>query len=157
MKNTPNSLYFIYILISIIICAALVLIFKFRLNSKVVFTNEELVVDIKKYIDKNLNIVTVNSIQSAFNLEHAAIYHLSSSFKPGEYIKGQRERKAFDLIRSKKSNIEIAKITGYSLSYIKKNKSRLATSKWLHDIFSFWSNPLRYIISVSRWYNMIFC
>ena len=129
LKNTPNSLYFIYILISIIICAALVLIFKFRLNSKVVFTNEELVVDIKKYIDKNLNIVTVNSIQSAFNLEHAAIYHLSSSFKPGEYIKGQRERKAFDLIRSKKSNIEIAKITGYSLSYIKKNKSRLATSK----------------------------
>ena len=146
LKNTPNSLYFIYILILIIICVALVFIFKFRLNSKVVFTNEELVVDIKKYIDKNLNIVTVNSIQSVFNLEHAAIYHLSSSFKPGEYIKAQRERRAFNLISSKKSNDEIAKMTGYSLSYIKKNKSRLATSKWLYDIFSFLSNLLRYII-----------
>jgi hypothetical protein len=37
-------------------------------------------------------------------------------------------------------------MTGYSLSYIKKNKSRLATSKWLYDIFSFLSNLLRYII-----------
>jgi hypothetical protein len=129
LKNTPNSIYFIYILILIIICVALVFIFKFRLNSKVVFTNEELVVDIKKYIDKNLNIVTVNSIQSVFNLEHAAIYHLSAGFKPGEYIKAQRERRAFNLISSKKSNDEIAKMTGYSLSYIKKNKSRLATSK----------------------------
>ncbi|MFT5250132.1 MAG: DNA-binding CsgD family transcriptional regulator, partial [bacterium] len=38
-------------------------------------------------------------------------------------------RRAFNLISSKKSNDEIAKMTGYSLSYIKKNKSRLATSK----------------------------
>jgi hypothetical protein len=44
-------------------------------------------------------------------------------------------------------------MTGYSLSYIKKNKSRLATSKWLYDIFSFLSNLLRYIILLVDKYN----
>ena len=48
-----------------------------------------------------------------------------------EYIKLRREEKAFQLIKNNKSNTEIAKITGYSESYIKKNKSKLSIEKTL--------------------------
>ena len=81
--------------------------------------------DIKLFINQNLNKVTVNSIQLKFGLENSAIYHLNKEFKAGKYIKYRREQKASEMINLKISLNEIAKQTGYSLSYLKKNKLKL--------------------------------
>jgi len=131
LQNQDDIKHFKYIVISIILLLILFFYYKHKLNRNVIFTSEKLVEEIKKYINNNLSTVTVSSVQSKFNLEHAAIYHLSSNFKPGEYIKLSREEKAFQLIKNNKSNTEIAKITGYSESYIKKNKSKLSIDKTL--------------------------
>jgi hypothetical protein len=131
LQNQYDTEHFKYIVISIILLLTLFFYYKHKLNRNVIFTSEKLVEEIKKYINNNLSTVTVSSVQSKFNLEHAAIYHLSSNFKPGEYIKLRREEKAFQLIKNNKSNTEIAKITGYSESYIKKNKSKLSIDKTL--------------------------
>lgn len=103
----------------------LIIIFLFNKKSSVEINNQDVISDIKLFINQNLNKVTVNSIQLKFGLENSAIYHLNKEFKAGKYIKYRREQKASEMINLKISLNEIAKQTGYSLSYLKKNKLKL--------------------------------
>ena len=79
---------------------------------------ENLVDEIKDYIDKNISEITINSITEKFNLDYNQLYQLNNEFKPGKYISEQRQKIAAQLIKQDKHLKEISKETGYSQSYL---------------------------------------
>ncbi len=79
---------------------------------------EYLVDEIKDYINKNISIITINSIAEKFNLDYNQLYQLNNDFKPGKYITEQRQKIAAQLIKKNKHLKEIAEETGYSQSYL---------------------------------------
>jgi hypothetical protein len=79
------------------------------------FTLEE---KVKKYISNNLSTVTVDKIKNEFNLTN--IYEIFSEETPGEFIRTQRIKKVKKMRKERFSEEEIAKATGFSVSYLKK-------------------------------------
>ena len=125
IKNVRVSEINLNIILVFFITFMLLIIFLFNKKNLVKINNQDMISDIKLFVNQNLNTVTVNSIQSKFGLENSAIYHLNNEFKAGKYIKNRREQKASEMINLKISLNEISKKTGYSLSYLKKNKIKL--------------------------------
>ena len=60
-------------------------------------SNEELVIEIKKYINKKLKTVTLNSLEEKFNLDYSAIKNLQNEFRPAKYIKNKRNENLTNL------------------------------------------------------------
>ncbi len=85
-------------------------------------SNEELVFEIKKYINKNLKTVTLNSLEDKFNLDYSAINNLQNEFRPAKYIKNKRNEIAKEMFLNGEKVSKISKKTGYSESYLTKNK-----------------------------------
>ena len=96
---------------------ALILIIKNRNKG---YSNQEMIHEIKKYIDANLNKVDVVAISDKFKIDNNFLYHLDPSFKPGDYIKQKRKEKSAELIAKGLPIEKIAKATGYSVSYLKR-------------------------------------
>ena len=97
--------------------AVLIYVFKNRRRS---YNNQEMVLEIKKYVDTNLNKVDIVAISEKFNVDNNLLYHLDPDFKPGDYIKQKRKEKAAELIAKGFTIEKIAKVTGYSVSYLKR-------------------------------------
>ena len=76
--------------------------------------------DIENYIDSNLNQVTIISIKEHFNLSNRSLYEILKPLKPGQLIAQKRKLKADKLYNDGADNETIAKITGFSTSYLKK-------------------------------------
>ena len=95
------------------------LIFVYKQKNKN-YNNQEMVVAIKKYIDSNLHKVDVVSISEKFKIDNNLLYHLNPDFRPGEYIKQKRKKKAIELISNGTPIEKVAKATGYSVSYLKR-------------------------------------
>lgn len=125
IKNVRVSEINLNIILVFFITFMLLIIFLFNKKNLVKINNQDMISDIKLFVNQNLNTVTVNSIQSKFGLENSAIYHLNNEFKAGKYIKNRREQKASEMINLKISLNKISKKTGYSVSYLKKNKIKL--------------------------------
>ena len=85
-------------------------------------SNEELVIEIKKFIVKNLTTVTLITLQDKFNLDYNAINNLQKGFSPAKFIKQERNSKAKELFLKEESISKISNNTGYSESYLLKNK-----------------------------------
>ena len=85
-------------------------------------SNEELVIEIKKFIVKNLTTVTLITLQDKFNLDYNAINNLQKEFSPAKFIKQERNSKAKELFLKEESISKISNNTGYSESYLLKNK-----------------------------------
>lgn len=94
-------------------------------------SNEKMVIKIKGFINKNLNNVTLKMLEDEFGLVYHEINSLDVKFRPGAYIKGMREITAQKMFWNKKTISEISKKTGYSESYLIKNKTRFINKKFI--------------------------
>lgn len=94
-------------------------------------SNEKMVIKVKGFINKNLNIVTLKMLEDEFGLVYHEINSLDVKFRPGAYIKGMREITAQKMFWNKKTISEISKKTGYSESYLIKNKTRFINKKFI--------------------------
>ena len=107
------------LILIIILLGFVVLIYVFKSRRRN-YNNREMVIAIQNYIDKNHNTDDVVSISDKFNIDSNLLYHLDPDFKPGEYIKQKRKEKAVELIAKGLPIEKIAKVTGYSVSYLKR-------------------------------------
>ena len=115
--NSQNSYLFYVALIFIII---LLLVVK-KLNKKNI-SDEQLISNIKRFINKNLSLVTLKMLESEFNLDYNDINSINKNFKPAKYIKIQRLELTKKMLLNGKSISEVSNLTGYSETYLLKNK-----------------------------------
>ena len=116
IKNNKNFLYFgvfLFIFILIIII---------RVLSKKNITDEQLILSIKRFIRKNLSSVTLKMLEIEFNLDYNEINSINKNFKPAKYIKTERLDLTKKMLLNKKTISEISEKTGYSETYLLKNK-----------------------------------
>ena len=116
INNNKNYLYlgvFLFIFILIIII---------RVLSKKNITDEQLILSIKRFIRKNLSSVTLKMLEVEFNLDYNEINSINKNFKPAKYIKTERLDLTKNMLLNKKSISEISEKTGYSETYLLKNK-----------------------------------
>ena len=98
-------------------------------------SNEELVVEIKKFIRKNLRTVTLASIQEQFKLDYYVVNNLQKDFSPAKYIRQERNLKAKELFQKKE---DISKIS--NLKLVKKFSSKkVIQSKYLFLLIFFYN------------------
>ena len=107
------------LILIVILLGFVVLNYVFK-NRRRSYNNQEMVLAIQKYINGNLNKVDVVAISEKFNIDNNLLYHLDADFKPGDYIKQKRKEKAAELIAKGFPIQKIAKVTGYSVSYLKR-------------------------------------
>lgn len=120
LSSISDSDFNYEILIIIFILISFLIIFKSLKNKNL--SNEELVIEIKKFIVKNLTTVTLITLQDKFNLDYNAINNLQKGFSPAKFIKQERNSKAKELFLKEESISKISNNTGYSESYLLKNK-----------------------------------
>lgn len=116
-KSIPINYWMILFFISLILIGMLTYFYISSITLKR-SAKENLVDEIKDYIDKNISEITINSITEKFNLDYNQLYQLNNEFKPGKYISEQRQKIAAQLIKKDKHLKEISKETGYSQSYL---------------------------------------
>ena len=107
------------LMLIVILLGFVVLIYVFK-NRRRSYNNQEMVLEIKKYVDTNLDKVDIVAISEKFNVDNNLLYHLDPDFKPGDYIKQKRKEKAAELMAKGFPIEKIAKVTGYSVSYLKR-------------------------------------
>ena len=78
--------------------------------------------NIKRFINKNLSRVTLKMLEAEFNLDYNDINSINKNFKPAKYIKQERLELAKNLLLNKRLISEVSEKTGYSETYILKNK-----------------------------------
>jgi AraC-like DNA-binding protein len=93
-----------------------------KILTKKNITDDQLIKNIKRFIHKNLNSVTLKMLESEFNLDYNDINSLSKDFIPAKYIKHERLELTKKLLLHSKSISEVSEKTGYSESYLMKNK-----------------------------------
>ena len=79
---------------------------------------------IKRFIRKNLPVVTLNLIEEEFKLDYNELNSLSKAFSPARYIRQQRRALAKEMFLANNSVTTISEKTGYSETYLVKNKNR---------------------------------
>ena len=113
---------FTFILIGIIILL-IVLLFYYRKKLSLVrdikFEADQEDI-IKSYIIKNISTVKISQITEEFNIDTNTLYKIFEGTNPGEFIRNERLKLVRKLRKEKVSEEEIAKKTGFSLSYLKK-------------------------------------
>jgi hypothetical protein len=111
--------YLVFIVLFIFIITAILML---RTVRKQNLSNEELVVELKKFIKKNLRTVTLASLEEQFNLDYYVLNNLQKDFSPAKYIRQERNLKAKELFQKKMDISKISDLTGYSESYLLRNK-----------------------------------
>ena len=84
--------------------------------------NVDIVKEIKNFIKENLATVTLVNIQDKFDIDYNALNNLQEDFSPAKFIKQNRNIKARDMFIENQPVSKISLITGYSQSYLIKNK-----------------------------------
>lgn len=111
--------YVVFIVLFVLIFTSILII---RTVRKQNMSNEELVVEIKKFIRINLRTVTLASIQEQFKLDYYVVNNLQKDFSPAKHIRQERNLKAKELFQKKEDISKISNLTGYSESYLLRNK-----------------------------------
>ena len=117
-KIDSQKTYLYYVALIFIIILLLVLK---KLNKKNI-SDEQLISNIKRFINKNLSLVTLKMLESEFNLDYNDINSINKNFKPAKYIKIQRLELTKKMLLNGKSISEVSNLTGYSETYLLKNK-----------------------------------
>ena len=81
-----------------------------------------MITNMKRFINKNLGNATLKMLESEFQLDYNEMNNLSKDFKPAKYIKESRIELTKKMILSDNSISEISLKTGYSETYLIKNK-----------------------------------
>ncbi len=100
----------------------IILVLVIKRTNKENITDEELISNIKRFINKNLNSVTLKMLEAEFNLDYNDINSINKNFKPAKYIKQERLELTKKMLLSGKIISEISQKTGYSETYLLKNK-----------------------------------
>ena len=116
-KSMPINYWMILFFMSLVLIGILIYLYISSRTQKGL-AKENLIDEIKDYINKNISVITINAISENFNLDYNQLYQLSNDFKPGKYITEQRQKIATQLIKKDKHLKEIAEKTGYSQSYL---------------------------------------
>jgi AraC-like DNA-binding protein len=116
-KSMPINYWMILFFMSLVLIGVLIYLYISGRTQKGL-VKENLIDEIKDYINKNISVITINAISENFNLDYNQLYQLSNDFKPGKYITKQRQKIATQLIKKDKHLKEIAEKTGYSQSYL---------------------------------------
>lgn len=90
---------------------------KINLNNDKDKLNETL---IRNYIIEHLNTVNINSICDEFKISTNKLYSILNKNKPGDIIREERLKVVRKMRKQNISENRIAKITGFSISYLKK-------------------------------------
>jgi AraC-like DNA-binding protein len=85
-------------------------------------SDEQLISNIKRFINKNLSRVTLKMLEAEFNLDYNDINSIHKDFKPAKYIKQERLELTKKMLLKGKILSEISDKTGYSKTYLLKNK-----------------------------------
>ena len=123
-KKDQNLLLYFFIFVSI---SSIFITFALRKKRNV--SNEEVISNIKIYIEKNLKNVTLDLIQDKFGLDYYELNSLNKNFKPAKHIKREREKTANKMFLNGESFENIASKTGYSVSYLIKYKNKFTRVK----------------------------
>lgn len=126
-KSYTYEFFFFFIALFILIT---VLVKKYNSSNKRNVSREKLVLNIKNFIQNNLNSVTLKMLEDKFDLAYYEINSLDKDFKPAVFIKNSRKIKAQKMFFDKKSMSEIAQKTGYSETYLLKNKTKFINKNY---------------------------
>ena len=113
---------FRHIYLGVLIFIIIILILFRKKYKKTNVTDEQMIVNIKRFINKNLGNATLKMLESEFQLDYNEMNNLSKEFKPAKYIKESRIELTKKMILSDNSISEISHKTGYSETYLVKNK-----------------------------------
>ncbi|MGK0421977.1 MAG: AraC-like DNA-binding protein, partial [Polaribacter sp.] len=113
---------FRYIYLGVLIFIIIILILFRKKYKKTNVTDEQMIISIKRFINKNLEHATLKMIESEFQLDYNEMNNLSKEFKPAKFIKERRIDLTKKMILNDNSISEISKKTGYSETYLVKNK-----------------------------------
>ena len=122
--------YDLLIFISIVLIIIIFIFIKRSKSSKKNISREQLVSQIKIFIQNNLSSVTLKMLEDEFDLAYYEINSLDKDFKPAIFIKNSRKIKAQKMFFDKKSMFEIAQKTGYSETYLLKNKTNFINKNY---------------------------
>ena len=122
--------YDLLIFISIVLIIIIFIFIKRSKSSKKNISREQLVSQIKIFIQNNLSSVTLKMLEDEFDLAYYEINSLDKDFKPAVFIKNSRKIKAQKMFFDKKSMSEIAQKTGYSETYLLKNKTKFINKNY---------------------------
>ena len=100
----------------------IILVLVIKRTTKENITDDQLISNIKRFINKNLNSVTLKMLEAEFNLDYNDINSINKNFKPAKYIKQERLELTKKMLLSGKIISEISQKTGYSETYLLKNK-----------------------------------
>lgn len=125
IKATKESIPFYIIVIIgllIVIIILLVIINSIRAKNTKVILNEHFTLEenIKKYISQHLATVKLSTLTSVFNIDLNELYRVFKDTSPGEFIRSERVKLVYRMRKEKRTEEEIAKATGFSISYLKK-------------------------------------
>ena len=126
-KSYKSEFFFFLIALFILIT---ILVKKYNSSNKINVSREKLVLNIKNFIQNNLNSVTLKMLEDKFDLAYYEINSLDKDFKPAVFIKNSRKIKAQKMFFDKKSMSEIAQKTGYSETYLLKNKTKFINKNY---------------------------
>ena len=126
-KSYKSEFFFFFIALFILIT---VLVKKYNSSNKRNLSREKIVLNIKNFIQNNLNSVTLKMLEDEFDLAYYEINSLDKDFKPAVFIKNSRKIKAQKMFFDKKSMSEIAQKTGYSETYLLKNKTKFINKNY---------------------------
>ena len=104
-KIDSQKTYLYYVALIFIIILLLVLK---KLNKKNI-SDEQLISNIKRFINKNLSLVTLKMLESEFNLDYNDINSINKNFKPAKYIKIQRLELTKKMLLNGESISEVSK------------------------------------------------
>ena len=113
---------FRYIYLGVLILIIIILILFKKKYKKTNVTDEQMITNMKRFINKNLGNATLKMLESEFQLDYNEMNNLSKDFKPAKYIKESRIELTKKMILSDNSISEISLKTGYSETYLIKNK-----------------------------------
>lgn len=122
--------YDIVIFVSLVLIILIIIYIKRSNSSKKNISREQLISNIKIFIQNNLNSVTLKMLEDEFDLAYYEINSLDKDFKPAIFIKNSRKIKAQKMFFDKKSMFEIAQKTGYSETYLLKNKTNFINKNY---------------------------
>ena len=105
----------------LLLISNLVFFSKFKTAQKIkIRASRDIKQEIENYIEENLSTVNIEKLKTEFRFSNNQLYSHMGSVNPGEVIRAKRVSLVKKLRKNKISEEEIAKATGFSISYLKK-------------------------------------
>jgi hypothetical protein len=125
-KSEIENKDLVYLLLLILFSIVIILLFvKMNKNEKriekISLTDQSNFQEkVRLHIKENINDITVSELCKTFEVSTNSLYSLMGNKKPGDIIRSEKLKIVRKMRRENASEEEIAKATGFSISYLKK-------------------------------------